>query len=84
MKSQVFQTKILALQLFFVKQLYVCWFFLSTVLTIVLFEYDVLGNNLLTYVFFDLILSLIGRRILIAIYNSLDHQLLVEKMLKQS
>ena len=75
---------ILAMKVLLLKQLCVWWFFLSTILTVFLFAQNALGDNFLIYVFFDLAVYLIGRRIFLALYRTFDHQLLVEKMLNQS
>ncbi|MBT5717426.1 MAG: hypothetical protein HOI70_10985 [Opitutae bacterium] len=69
------------IKLFFIQQLYGWWFILCTLLTALLFHNQIIGNNFYIYIFFDCVITVLGRRILIALYRELDQQNLVDEML---
>jgi hypothetical protein len=59
-----------------------CWCFtLCTLLTVLLFHNQVMGDNFYIYILFDCVITVLGRRILIALFRSFDQQNLVDEML---
>ena len=68
-------------KLFIFQQLCSWWFFLCTLLTILLFHNQIIGNNFFIYILFDSLITMMGRRILRALNQSLDQQNLVEEIL---
>ena len=68
-------------KLFIFQQLCSWWFFLCTLLTVMLFHNQIIGNNFFIYILFDSVITVLGRRILRALYRSLNQQNLVDEML---
>ena len=68
-------------KLFIFQQLCSWWFFLCTLLTVMLFHNQIIGNNFFIYILFDCVITVLGRRILKALYRSLNQQNLVDDML---
>ena len=68
-------------KLFIIQQLYSWWFILCTLLTVLFFHNQIIGNNFYIYILFDCFITVLGRRILKALYQSLDQQHLVDEML---
>ena len=69
------------MKLWVLKQVQSWWFILCTLLTALLFHNQVMGNNFFIYILFDCVITVLGRRILKALYRSLDQQNLVDEML---
>ena len=72
------------IKLWVIKQLQSWWFILCTLLTALLFHNQIIGNNFYMYIFFDCVITVLGRRILRALYRELDQQNLVEEMLTKN
>lgn len=69
------------MNLWVIRQVRSWWFFLCTFLTVLLFHNQIIGNNFYIYILFDSVITVLGRRILRALYQSLDQQNLVDEML---
>ena len=72
------------IKLWVIKQVQSWWFILCTLLTALLFHNQIIGNNFYIYIFFDCVITVLGRWILIALYRELDQQNLVEEMLTKN
>ena len=69
------------MKLWVVKQFQSWWFILCTLLTALLFHNQVMGDNFYIYILFDSVITMMGRRILSELNQSLDQQNLVNEML---
>ena len=61
-------------KLWMIKQLNDCWFAFCTLLFVGLLMVEALGNNVLPYLFFDAVLTVLGRNALSHIHRILQHQ----------
>ena len=68
-------------KLFIIQQLYSWWFILCTLLTVLLFHNQIMGNNFYIYILFDSVIAVLGRRIFGALYENFEQQNLVDEML---
>ena len=71
-------------KLFIIQQLYSWWFILCTLLTVLLFHNQIMGNNFYIYILFDSVIAVLGRRIFGAIYENFEQQNLVDEMLAKN
>ena len=62
------------MKLWMIKQLHNWWFIICTLLTVELLKVGSIGNNLLPYLFFDAVLTFLGRHALSHIHRILQHQ----------
>ena len=69
------------MKLWVLKQVQSWWFILCTLLTALLFHNQVMGDNFYIYILFDSVITMMGRRILSELNQSLDQQNLVDEML---
>ena len=60
--------------LWMIKQLQDWWFVFCTLLTVGLLKVGIIGNNFLPYLFFDAVLTFLGRHALSHIHRILQHQ----------
>lgn len=60
--------------LWMIKQLQDWWFVFCTLLTVGLLKVGIIGNNFLPYLFFDAVLTVLGRHALSHIHRILQHQ----------
>tara|TARA_B110000305_G_C19028251_1_gene442549 strand:+ start:33 stop:278 length:246 start_codon:yes stop_codon:yes gene_type:complete len=71
-------------KLFIIQQLYSWWFILCTLLTVLLFHNQIMGNNFYIYILFDSVIAVLGRRIFGALYENFEQQNLVDEMLAKN
>ena len=71
-------------KLFIIQQLYSWWFILCTLLTVLLFHNQIMGNNFYIYILFDSVIAVLGRRIFGALYENFEQQNLVAEMLAKN
>jgi len=71
-------------KLFIIQQLYSWWFILCTLLTVLLFHNQIMGNNFYIYILFDSVITVLGRRIFGALYENFEQQNLVDEMLAKN
>ena len=69
------------MKLWVLKQVQSWWFILCTLLTALLFHNQVMGDNFYIYILFDSVITMMGRRILSELNQSLDQQNLVDEMI---
>lgn len=62
------------MKLWMIKQLNDWWFGFCTLLTVGLLMVEAMGNNVLPYLFFDAVLTVLGRHALSHIHRILQHQ----------
>lgn len=62
------------MKLWMIKQLNDWWFAFCTLLTVGLLKVGIIGNNVLPYLFFDAVLTVLGRHALSHIHRILQHQ----------